>query len=305
MTEPGDVLTDPVAAVVAVVTTVDPAVDRDTVRAAVGQAGGPARRRRLAVALAADPSLLTSGRSPAPTVVGDLLLALRAAGAAGISPPRCAGCDREITSLQRHGQDWYCCVCVRRLAPRPCASCGQRRPVASRDRVGGPRCDRCPDRDERDPLAVLTAIISGLDSSLPADMAAGAARRVFARQGNLRRLAWVVEDRPALLTGEGARAPTAAVLRADRRAVRRRSRDDHPAGLPALRPGRPPAPPPERAVELPQLRRQGQRRALQPLRRGPRAGHPRRRPPAAVPELPGQRPGQPGRMRPLRTTLPR
>jgi len=58
----------------------------------------------------ADPSLLTSGRSPAPTVVGDLLLALRAAGATGISPPRCAACDREVTSMQRHGRDWYCCV---------------------------------------------------------------------------------------------------------------------------------------------------------------------------------------------------
>jgi hypothetical protein len=214
VTEPGaGVLTDPVAAVVAVVTTVDPAIDQDTVRAAVEQAGGRARRRRLAVALAADPSLLTSGRSPAPTVVGDLLLALRAAGGTGTSPPRCAACDREITSMQRHGQDWYCCVCVRRLALRPCASCGQRRPVASRDRAGQPRCDRCPDHDERDPLAVLTGIITGLDPSLPADMVAGAARRVFARQGNLRRLAWVVEDRPALLTGQGAQAPAAAVLR--------------------------------------------------------------------------------------------
>ena len=122
MTEPaGDALTDPVAAVVAVVTTVDPAVDQDTVRAAVERAGGGrARRRRLAAALAADPSLLTSGRSPAPTAVGDLLLALRAAGATGISPPRCAACDREVTSMQRHGRDWYCCVCVRRLALRTC-----------------------------------------------------------------------------------------------------------------------------------------------------------------------------------------
>ena len=42
MTEPaGDTLTDPVAAVVAVVTMVDPAVDQDTVRAAVQRAGGP------------------------------------------------------------------------------------------------------------------------------------------------------------------------------------------------------------------------------------------------------------------------
>jgi hypothetical protein len=52
MTEPaGDALTDPVAAVVAVVTAADPAVDQDTVRAAVERAsGGRARRRRLAAA---------------------------------------------------------------------------------------------------------------------------------------------------------------------------------------------------------------------------------------------------------------
>ena len=215
MTAPaGDALTDPVAAVVAVVTAVDQAVDQDTVRAAVERAGGGrARRRRLAAALTADPSLLTSGRSPAPTVVGDLLLALRAAGATGISPPRCAACDREVTSMQRHGRDWYCCVCVRGLSLRTCASCGQQRPVASRDRAGQPRCDRCPDRDERDPLAVLTGIITGLDPSLPAGAVADAARQVFARQGNLRRLAWTVESRPALLTGDGAQAPAAAVLR--------------------------------------------------------------------------------------------
>jgi hypothetical protein len=75
----------PVAAVVAVVTRVDPAVDQDTVRAAVERAGGGrAGRRHLAAALAAHPSLLTSGRSPAPTVVRDLLPALRAAGVTGI-----------------------------------------------------------------------------------------------------------------------------------------------------------------------------------------------------------------------------
>ena len=93
MKEPArDALADPVAAVAAAVTAVDQAVDQDTVRAAVERAGGGrARRRRLAAALAADPSLLTSGRSPAPTVVGDLLLALRAAGATRILPAAVRG----------------------------------------------------------------------------------------------------------------------------------------------------------------------------------------------------------------------
>ncbi len=215
MTQPGDdTLVDPIGTVVAVVTAVDATLDQDTVRQVVEQSsGGRAKRRRLAAALAGDTSVLTSGRSPAPTAVGDLLLALRAAGATGVSPPRCATCGRELALMQRHGQDWYCSVCVRQLSLRPCASCGQQRPVASRDRAGQPRCGRCPDGDERDPLIVLTTIIARLDPSLSADTVADAARRVFTRQGNLRRLAWAVEDRPSLLTGDGAQAPTSAVLR--------------------------------------------------------------------------------------------
>ena len=215
MTQPGDdTLVDPIGTVVAVVTAVDATLDQDTVRQVVEQSsGGRAKRRRLAAALAGDTSVLTSGRSPAPTAVGDLLLALRAAGATGVSPPRCATCGRELASMQRHGQDWYCSVCVRQLSLRPCASCGQQRPVASRDRAGQPRCDRCPDGDERDPRIVLATIIARLDSSLAADTAADAARRVVRRQGNLRRLAWAVQDRPGLLTGDGAQAPTSAVLR--------------------------------------------------------------------------------------------
>jgi len=214
VSEPGNAaLVDPIGTVVTVVAAVDPAVEQDTVRVIVEQIGGRARRRRLATALAGDPSVLSSGRSPAPPVVGDLLLALRAAGASRVSPPRCATCDRALTVLQRHGEHWYCSVCVRRLSLRECASCGRQRPVASRDRAGQPRCDRCPDHDERDPLIVLTAITIRLDPSLSAATVADATRRVFARQGNLRRLAWAIEDTPSLLTGDGALAPTAAVLR--------------------------------------------------------------------------------------------
>jgi hypothetical protein len=204
---------DPAAAVVAVVTAAVPGAAPDVIRTAVEDSGGRARRRRLAAALAADPSVLTTGRSPAPAVVADLLLALRAAGATAVSIPRCAACDREINSVQRRGQDWYCAVCVRGLSLRTCASCGRERPAASRDRSGQPRCDRCPDHDDRDPVTVLTTIITGLDPSLPADATAGAVRRVFTRQGDLRHLAWTVEFRPGLLTGDGAQAPAGSVLR--------------------------------------------------------------------------------------------
>jgi hypothetical protein len=214
VTVPGEALVDPIGCAVAAVVTVDSTLDASRVRQIVESvSGGRARRRRLAAALAVDASVLANGRSPAPKVVADLLVALRAAGAGGISLPRCATCARELTSVQRHGEDWYCSVCVRQLSLLACASCAQQRPVASRDRAGQPRCDRCPDRDDTDPLEVLTGIITRLDSSVSGDAVADAVRRVFSRQGNLRRLAWAVKNRPSLLTGDGAQAPTGAVLR--------------------------------------------------------------------------------------------
>lgn len=121
MTAPAEALVDPIGTVVAVVTAVDPTLGRDTVRQIVEQVGGGrAKRRRLATTLAGDASVLSSGRSPAPRVVGDLLIGLRAAGAGGISPPWCATCGRELTSMQLRGEDWYCSPCFTR--PQPCAS---------------------------------------------------------------------------------------------------------------------------------------------------------------------------------------
>jgi len=207
-----DALADPVGVAVALVSATEPGLGRDVIEAAVtGVAAGRAKRRRLAQALAGRPGILTDGRSPAPRVAGDLLIALRNAGATVISPPSCAGCGRHLRTLQRRGQDWYCAVC----GPRPgrCACCGQQRIIASTDRRGQPRCGRCPDRDDRDPLAVLTETIGQLDSSLPAETIAAAARRVFYRPAKLRQLAWVIEDEPGLLTGGGARAPIPGVLR--------------------------------------------------------------------------------------------
>ncbi len=244
-------LADPAAVVVAAVTEVVPGLDPGMIRAAVEDSGGRARRRRLAAALAADPSVLTTGRSPAPAVIAGLLLALRAAGAA-VSMPRCAACDQEITSVQRHGQDWYCAVCVRRLSLRTCAACGRERPAASRERSGQPRCERCPDRDDRDPVTVIAAVITGLDPSLPDGAAADAACRVFTRQGDLRHLAWMVESKPGCLPATARRRPPVGAA-ADRRAERRRGGGDRAAGLPALPPGHPPAPARAGAMELPQL----------------------------------------------------
>jgi hypothetical protein len=206
------VLADPVGAAVTLITRADPGLGREAARQAVTEvARGRAVRRKLAQALADRPGILADGRSPAPKVAGDLLLALRKAGATTISPPACAGCGKHLRTLSRLGQDWYCGGCARRDGQ--CSACGREAPITGLDRKGQPRCARCPDRDDRDPLAVLTAAVTVADPSLTADAVAAAALRVFSKPSNLRKLAWAVEDNPGLLTGDGTRAPVMGILR--------------------------------------------------------------------------------------------
>jgi len=206
------VLADPVGVMVELVTSREPALDRARVTDVVqAVAGGRAKRRRLAQALLDNPSVLDDGRSPAPRAIGDLLIALRQAGAAKISPPICAACAKPLRTLQRRGERWYCGVCGSRS--RTCASCGQTKVVKTVDRRGQPRCAQCPDSDQRDALEVISKVVTDLDPSLSPRTVVSAARRVFSRYGQLRRLAWALEERPGLLTGQGAQAPMPGVLR--------------------------------------------------------------------------------------------
>lgn len=205
-------LLDPLGAVIAAVSAADPGVDPETVRQVVEHVGGGrAKRRRLATAVDDDPSVLRTGRSPAPKVIGELLLALRAAGATGISPPRCASCRREIASMQRRDAHWYCSPCF--VHPQVCAACGCERQVAFRDRHGRPRCGQCPDHDARDPVGVLVGIITSIDPDLSADAAATAITATAFKTAHLHKLAWVLHETPQLLTGDGAKAPFPMVLR--------------------------------------------------------------------------------------------
>jgi hypothetical protein len=209
---PDDVLADPVGMTVGLLSSIEPGLGKGAIEAVVlSVAGGRAKQRKLAQSLAERPGILTDGRSPAPRVAGDLLIALRNAGATVISPPACAGCGKHLRTLQRRGQDWYCAACGSR--PGRCASCSQQRIIATLDRQGQPRCGQCPDRDDRDPLAVITETVSRIDPSLPAATITAAARQVFSRPAKLRQLAWVLENAPQLLTGDAARAPIPGVLR--------------------------------------------------------------------------------------------
>jgi hypothetical protein len=210
--EAPEALLDPIGTVVAVVTSIDPCLDHDDVHRVVERVGGGrAKRRRLATTLARDASVMTSGRSPAPRVVGDLLLALRAAGASRISPPWCTSCGRELSAMQLRGQDWYCSPCYTR--PQPCAACGEQRQVTFRDRHGRPRCSQCPDHDARDPRQVLVGLITAIDPGLSADAVTTAITDTVSKPAHAQKLAWALEDAPELLTGDGAKAPFPMVLR--------------------------------------------------------------------------------------------
>src|SRR6266851_2929259 len=104
-----EVLADPIGVVVRLVTRIEPQLGRVVIEEAVTSvAGGRAKRRKLAQSLQQRPSVLTDGRSPAPRAVGELLIALRKAGARAVSPPACTECGKDLRTLQRRGQDWYC-----------------------------------------------------------------------------------------------------------------------------------------------------------------------------------------------------
>jgi hypothetical protein len=209
---PDRAVSDPIGLVVELVAAVEPTLAPERVRGVVTPvAGGRAKARRLAAALAQRPEVLLDGRSPAPRAVGELLLALHRAGATTISPPCCAECGKQLGSLQRRGQHWYCTVCDRRTDT--CAGCGNTRPVSSRDRRGRPRCTTCPDLDGRDPIAVIHRVIAELDPHVDAQTIAAAMRRCAPRPSYQRRVAWALETQPGLLTGDGHLAPLRAIPR--------------------------------------------------------------------------------------------
>ncbi len=210
-TEVPELLADPVGVAVGLIAGIDPLPDHAALEEVVTRvAAGRAKRRRLALALAERPQILTDGRSPAPRVVGELLLGLRRAGATAISPPVCATCGKPLRTLQRRGQDWYCGVCGPKR--EPCAACGKVRPVESRDRDTRPRCARCPP-EGRDPVQIVVELVGAADPAVPADVVAAAVEAVTSRAGQRRQLAWTLQDRPELLTGKGAQAPVPSVLR--------------------------------------------------------------------------------------------
>jgi hypothetical protein len=170
-----DPTADPTAVIVGLVSSVEPGLDLAALEEVVARAGGGrAKRRRLAQALADRPALLTDGRSPAPRPVGDLLIALRQAGATTVSPPVCAvaGCGRSLRALRRRGQDWYCAGCTR--AWEPCTACGKTRNVNTRGRDGQAYCQFCGPAETADPVDAVVRVVTTIAPGLAAEVVAGA-----------------------------------------------------------------------------------------------------------------------------------
>ena len=277
MTGPGGcerAVGDPVGLITELVAAAEPGLAPEQIRAVVtAVAGGRAKSRRLASALAGRPAVLADGRSPAPRAVGDLLLALRQAGARSVSPPRCARCGKPLRTFRRRGQDWYCAPCgqrgrtVRRvregppgLLPGPGRAAamlqvpGRRRPRSGhRDLRHHHRAGPCGQpgrgRRRRPPL--------GSPALIPAETGLGAGGQP------------AVADR-GRSSGAGAGDPAAG-----RRAARRRRGRDHPSCLPRLSPGGAHRQAAGWRAGLPDLRRALSRRAMRTLRSPPRARHPR------------------------------
>ncbi|WP_405499713.1 site-specific integrase [Streptomyces niveus] len=204
---------DPIGLITDLVADAEKALDADTIRVVVtAVVGGRAKSRHLAKALAMRPAVLTDGRSPAPRAVGDLLIELRKAGASTIAAPVCAECGKQLRTLQRKGQDWFCSVCGQETAEY--TTCGNVRRVGFRDRKGLPRCKMCPDIDDRDPVTVVHELITTIASGADRDAIAEALRRTAPQRPAYRqRLVWALEENPRLLTGEGHLAPHRAILK--------------------------------------------------------------------------------------------
>jgi hypothetical protein len=199
--------------IVEAITRVDPTVDRALVQATVAAVvgGHAAKRWRLARAISERPQVLVDGRSPAPAVVGQLLLALRQAGLAQVSAPRCADCDKALVrNMWRRGGQWYCSVCFPRR--EPCASCERITKAHSRDRDGRALCARCTPADRAACLQAVLAAVATAAPGVPAHLIEEAVQASAPKPQQLRQLAWALTERPDLLTGSGHEAPTHTVL---------------------------------------------------------------------------------------------
>jgi hypothetical protein len=192
---------------VAIVAKVEPTLPPDLVLTVLDQvATNKAKRRRIIQALAANPELLTCGQPDGPIAVDQFIHALLAAGARQVVAPRCPDCGRPAVLPVRVDATRIClpCKAARLMTGRTCANCGRSFGVRSRDRQGRLVCRACRPGRDLDPVAAVVAQVAKLEPAMPLEVLQAAVAKVSKQRQDLVKLAWELEDRPALLTGEGA-----------------------------------------------------------------------------------------------------
>lgn len=200
-------LQDPEAVIIAVVTAVEPDLTPAQVHSAITQAARTrAQRRRLAHALHQHPDLLISGRPEGPPQIERLIRALQATGAHRLALPRCGHCHRPKPLTQLDGEIRICGSCDqrKRSAAESCAACGVSRHIASRDRDGRPVCVHCVSYQSHDPIEEISTTIVQLDPGQKPQLLAEIIRTAIPRQFQRHKVLWELQERPELLTGQGA-----------------------------------------------------------------------------------------------------
>ncbi|MGH3854845.1 MAG: hypothetical protein ACRDR6_15385 [Pseudonocardiaceae bacterium] len=89
-------------------------------------------------------------------------------------------------------------------AAEPCSHCGTARQVASRDRDGQPLCGDCTPYRQHDPLGELHTVVSAVAPNLDRQRLHELILAAVPQQFQRHQVLWELQDRPALLTGEGA-----------------------------------------------------------------------------------------------------
>ena len=142
---PDHISDDPVAALVNILTSIDPGLTADAaataITATIVKAG---HVHKLALVLAATPALLTGAGATAPfPMVLRLIDKLCENSATVIRRPACPRCDRVITLSKQADGVRVCRNCSARAHAVACSRCGTVREPATRDSQGRPLCPFC------------------------------------------------------------------------------------------------------------------------------------------------------------------
>ena len=135
---------DPVTAIMAHVSHLDPGLDQARVREVIQQAiPQPFQHHQVLWELDQHPELLTGRGAHGSPRINGLIWALLAAGADGIAAPACPSCARTVRLSHQRGGLRCCRRCYDHDQLRVCSRCQQRTPVASRTPAGEPVCTGC------------------------------------------------------------------------------------------------------------------------------------------------------------------